>query len=98
MALYLPLIQPNNSLCSLSSVPEITSSDEPDGLLLMQKICNMVGRPRNYNPSSQEMKEEEKRKADDKMRRESRVRALEEQSEVEEAKHRAARWEEWVGA
>ncbi|XP_076605014.1 adenylate kinase 7 [Chaetodon auriga] len=75
---------------------EITSSDEPDCLLLMQKICDTVGQPRNYGPSSQEVEEEEKRKAEERLRREAQQNAEEERKEAEEARHRAARWEEWT--
>ncbi|KAG7226212.1 hypothetical protein INR49_002906 [Caranx melampygus] len=75
---------------------EITSSDEPDCLLLMQKIYNTLGKPRNYGPSIQEVEEEKRRTAEEKLRREALERAQEEQREVEEARHRAARWEEWT--
>ncbi|XP_034714380.1 adenylate kinase 7 [Etheostoma cragini] len=75
---------------------EITSSNEPDCLLLMQKIFDTVGQPRNYGPSSQEVEEEERRKAEEKTRREVQGKAEEERRELEEAKHRAARWEEWT--
>lgn len=63
----------------------------------MQKILDTVGQPRNYGPSSQEVEEEERRKAEERMRREAQERAEEESREAEEARHRAARWEEWVG-
>ncbi|KAK2891437.1 hypothetical protein Q8A73_017102 [Channa argus] len=75
---------------------EITSSDEPDCLLLMQKIFDTVGKPRNYGLSTQEIEEEERRKAEEEMRREGQVKAEEEQREAEEARQRAARWEEWT--
>ncbi len=63
----------------------------------MQRIFDTVGQPRNYGPSSQEVEEEESRKAEEKMRREALENAEEERREAEEARHRAARWEEWVG-
>ncbi|XP_070835539.1 adenylate kinase 7 [Chaetodon trifascialis] len=75
---------------------EITDSDEPDCLLLLQKICDTVGQPRNYGPSSQEVEEEEMRKAEERLRREAQQNAEEERREAEEARHRAARWEEWT--
>ncbi|XP_026211397.1 adenylate kinase 7b isoform X2 [Anabas testudineus] len=77
---------------------EITSSDEPDCLLLMQKIFDTVGKPRNYGPSTQEVQEGNRRKVEEKMRREAQEREEEEQREAEEARHRAARWEEWTKA
>ncbi|CAK6969990.1 adenylate kinase 7 [Scomber scombrus] len=77
---------------------EITSDDEPDCLLLMQKIFDTVGLPRNYGPSSQEVQEEERRKTEQRMRREAREKAEEERREAEEAEQRAERWEEWSKA
>ncbi|XP_069392386.1 adenylate kinase 7 [Paralichthys olivaceus] len=74
---------------------EVTSSDEPDHLLLMQRICDTVGKPRNYGPNSQEVEEEQRKRAEEKMIRESQERAQEEQREVEEARQRATCWEEW---
>ncbi|KAM9341251.1 adenylate kinase 7 [Symphorus nematophorus] len=75
---------------------EITSSDEPDCLLLMQKIFDTVGQPRNYGPSTQEVEEEERRKVEERMRREAQEKAEKERREAEEARHRAARWGEWT--
>ncbi|XP_070776768.1 adenylate kinase 7 [Enoplosus armatus] len=75
---------------------EITGSSEPDCLLLMRKIFDTVGRPRNYGPSSREVEEEERREAEERMRREAQEKAEEERREAEEARHRAARWEEWT--
>lgn len=77
---------------------EISSCDEPDCLLLMQKIFDTIGKPRNYGLSIQEAEEGDRRKAEETMRREAQERAEEERREAEEARHRAARWEEWVGA
>ncbi|XP_070698587.1 adenylate kinase 7 [Pempheris klunzingeri] len=75
---------------------EITSNNEPDCLLLLQKVFDMVGQPRNYGSSSQEVEEEERRKAEGRMRREAQEKAEEERREAEEARHRAARWQEWT--
>lgn len=63
----------------------------------MQKVIDMVGQPRNYGPSSQEVKEEERRKAGERLRREAQESAEVEQMEADEARARAARWAEWVG-
>ncbi|XP_045919021.1 adenylate kinase 7 isoform X1 [Micropterus dolomieu] len=75
---------------------EITSSNEPDCLLLKQKIFDTVGQPRNYGPSKQELEREERRKAEERMRREVQDKAEEERREAEEARHRAANWDEWT--
>ncbi|XP_078480519.1 LOW QUALITY PROTEIN: adenylate kinase 7-like [Lampetra planeri] len=77
---------------------EVTSRDEPDGRLLMEKIFDMVGWPRNYPPSSQDMQEEERRQTEERMMREAQRRAEEEQKEAEEARRRAATWEAWTAS
>lgn len=68
-----------------------------DCLLLMQKISDMVGKPRNYGPSIQEVEERDRTKAEKEMRREAEMRAEEKQMELEEARQRNACWEKWVG-
>ncbi|KAL3969275.1 potassium channel subfamily K member 9 [Sarotherodon galilaeus] len=75
---------------------EISSSDEADCLSLMQKVIDIVGQPRNYGPSSQEVKEEERRKAEERLRREAQERAEVERMEADEARDRAAHWAEWT--
>uniref|UniRef100_A0A671XLQ8 Adenylate kinase 7b n=1 Tax=Sparus aurata TaxID=8175 RepID=A0A671XLQ8_SPAAU len=75
---------------------EITSSNEPDCLLLMQKIFHTVGKPRNYGPDIQEVEREQRRRAEVRMKREAMEQAEEESREAEEARQRAARWEEWT--
>uniref|UniRef100_UPI003AACC047 adenylate kinase 7-like n=1 Tax=Centroberyx gerrardi TaxID=166262 RepID=UPI003AACC047 len=74
---------------------ENSSGDDPDYLLLTQKIIQTVGWPRNYGPGSQEAEEEERRRADERIGRQAREKAEEEQWEAEEAAQRAASWEEW---
>ncbi|KAK5916227.1 hypothetical protein CgunFtcFv8_011234 [Champsocephalus gunnari] len=76
---------------------EISSSEEPDCLLLMQKILDTLGQPRNYGPSCREVEEEERRKAEERMKREEQERAEQESREEEEATHRAASWDQWAG-
>ncbi|XP_063765766.1 adenylate kinase 7 isoform X2 [Eleginops maclovinus] len=76
---------------------EVSSSEEPDCLLLMQKILDTLGQPRNYGPGCHEVEEEERRKAEERMRREDQERAEQERREEEEATHRAACWDEWAG-
>ncbi|CAI5697324.1 unnamed protein product [Oreochromis niloticus] len=75
---------------------EISSSNEADCLSLMQKVIDIVGQPRNYGPSSQEVKEEERRKAAERLRREAQERAEVERMEADEARDRAAHWAEWT--
>ncbi|KAM9376147.1 adenylate kinase 7 [Pholidichthys leucotaenia] len=74
---------------------EIISSEDPDCSLLMENIYNTVGKPRNYSPSSEE-EEEERKRAEQRMRRQAQEREKEERWEQEEARSRAACWEEWT--
>lgn len=82
---------------SFPCVSEATNGEEPATSLLMHKIFTTLGPPRTYSPSPQEVKEEETRIAEEKMKKEAEERAVEEQKEEEEARNRTARWEEWVG-
>ncbi|XP_034050730.1 adenylate kinase 7 [Thalassophryne amazonica] len=75
---------------------EVTSDDKPDTLLLMQKVIDFVGKPRNYGPSSQEVEEEERREAEERRKCEAQKKAEEEQREAEEAMLRASQWEKWT--
>uniref|UniRef100_A0A3B3UC37 Adenylate kinase 7b n=1 Tax=Poecilia latipinna TaxID=48699 RepID=A0A3B3UC37_9TELE len=69
---------------------------EPATSLLMRKIFTTMGPPRTYSPSPQEVEEEERRIAEEKMKKEAEERAVEARKEEEEARSRAARWEEWT--
>ncbi|XP_069573933.1 adenylate kinase 7-like, partial [Brachyistius frenatus] len=73
---------------------EITSNDQSDWWLLMQKIFTAVGPTRNYGASITEVEEEERKETEERMKREAKERAEEEQQEEEEARSRAASWEE----
>ncbi|KAM4625927.1 adenylate kinase 7 [Polymixia lowei] len=74
---------------------EITGSDDPDYLLVIQRIVQALGPPRNYGPTSREVEEEERGRADERIRQQVREKAEAERKEAEEAAQRAARWEEW---
>ncbi|XP_068451610.1 adenylate kinase 7 [Clinocottus analis] len=75
---------------------EITSNAEPDCLVLMQKVVEEVGKPRNYGPPRHEVEEEERRVAEESIQRQAQENAEEERKEAEEAQQRAAHWEEWT--
>uniref|UniRef100_A0A3B4AW22 Uncharacterized protein n=1 Tax=Periophthalmus magnuspinnatus TaxID=409849 RepID=A0A3B4AW22_9GOBI len=50
---------------------EITSNYEPNCLLLLEKIIETVGPPRNYSPTVEEVEEEEWKKMEEEQRREA---------------------------
>jgi len=62
----------------------------------MTAVLDVVGGPRNYGPDSQELEEEQRRKAEEALRREEQEKEEQERREAEEAQHRAANWEHWV--
>ncbi|XP_062325724.1 adenylate kinase 7 isoform X2 [Osmerus eperlanus] len=74
---------------------EITSSDDQEYLVVMERIINIVGKPKNYGPTSQELEEEERRSAETRLSQQEQQSAEEERKEAEEAEHRAKCWEEW---
>ncbi|CAN9502021.1 unnamed protein product [Ophioblennius macclurei] len=78
---------------------EVAGSGEPDRVLLLQKVTETVGEPKNYSNIREE--EEEKKKAEEQLWREAREKEEEkrrlkrEEEEAEEEKNRKSRWEEW---
>ncbi|XP_072291478.1 adenylate kinase 7-like [Eucyclogobius newberryi] len=74
---------------------EISSYNDPNCFMLLEKIVETVGPPRNYGRSIEEMEEEERKNIEEKQRMEAQKKAVEEVREAEEARERAARWEEW---
>ncbi|XP_067311794.1 adenylate kinase 7 [Pseudorasbora parva] len=74
---------------------EITSNDHNEYLLVKEKICKKVGKPKNYGPISKEVEEEERRKAEQQLQNQAAQRAEAERREKEEAQQRDQRWGEW---
>ncbi|KAG7466206.1 hypothetical protein MATL_G00162340 [Megalops atlanticus] len=74
---------------------EITSSDDMEYLIVMEKIKEVVGDARNYGLTSEELEEEERRKADERLKAVATEKAEIERKEANEAASRVARWEEW---
>ncbi|KAJ8341203.1 hypothetical protein SKAU_G00334940 [Synaphobranchus kaupii] len=74
---------------------EITSSDDLEYLVVMEKIINVVGTARNYGLTLEEAEEEERRTANERLKQLAVEKAEVERKEEEEAANRAARWEEW---
>ncbi|XP_036449297.1 LOW QUALITY PROTEIN: adenylate kinase 7 [Colossoma macropomum] len=74
---------------------EITSDDDLEYLLVMEKVIKSVGKPRNYGPSSEEVEQEERRQAEIRLREQAARQAEMERREAEETAQRTQRWEEW---
>ncbi|XP_051578141.1 adenylate kinase 7 [Myxocyprinus asiaticus] len=74
---------------------EITSNDENEYLLVTEEIYRQVGKPRNYGPILEEVEEEERWQAEERLKEQEAQRAEIERREEEEAQQRAQSWEEW---
>ncbi|KAJ8411819.1 hypothetical protein AAFF_G00154570 [Aldrovandia affinis] len=74
---------------------EITSSDDLEYLVVMEKIIEVVGDARNYGLTSDELEAEERRNADERLQQLADEKAELERQEAVEAANKAARWEEW---
>ncbi|XP_062378843.1 adenylate kinase 7 isoform X2 [Sardina pilchardus] len=74
---------------------EITSSDDMDYLVVVEKIVRRMGAPQNYGPTIEEQQEERRRRTEAKLKKEVEEAAEKERLEAEEAVQREARWEEW---
>ena len=83
-------------LCVWASPPEITSSDDREYLVVMERIINIVGKPKNYGPTSKELEAEARRSAETRLSQQEQQSAEEERKEAEEVEQRAKCWEEWV--
>ncbi|ROJ78695.1 Adenylate kinase 7 [Anabarilius grahami] len=74
---------------------DITSNDDSEYLLVTEKICKKIGKPKNYGLISEEVEEEEQRQAEQQLKEQAAQRAEAERREEEEAQQRDQRWGEW---
>lgn len=79
-----------------SFISEITSNDDSEYLLVIEKVCKKVGKPKNYGIILEEVEEEERRQAEQQLKERAAQRAEAERREEEEAQQRDQRWGEWV--
>ncbi|XP_058605350.1 adenylate kinase 7 isoform X2 [Onychostoma macrolepis] len=76
-------------------IPEITSNDDSEYLLVIEKVCKKVGKPKNYGIILEEVEEEERRQAEQQLKERAAQRAEAVRREEEEAQKRDHRWGEW---
>ncbi|CAF95192.1 unnamed protein product, partial [Tetraodon nigroviridis] len=76
-------------------VLKITSNNESDFLLLMHKLFEAIGQPRNYDISAQDGRHQESRKDEKQMNGNVKSSSLLEKRQREEEKQRAEKSEEW---
>ena len=62
----------------------------------VEKIKKMMGEPRNYGPTPEEMEEIRRKTEEERLKREEAERLEKERKEAEEAAERRRRQEEWV--
>ncbi|MCI4382988.1 hypothetical protein PGIGA_G00021220 [Pangasianodon gigas] len=71
------------------------NTDDPENVLVMEKVMEIVGKVRNYGPTAKHL-EEERRQAEIRLREEEEARQAEaKRREEEEEEQRAQCWEEW---
>ncbi|XP_018981843.1 adenylate kinase 7 isoform X1 [Cyprinus carpio] len=74
---------------------EITSNDDSEYLLIIEKVCKKVGKPKNYGIVLEEVEEGERRQAEQQLKERAAQRAEAERREEEEAQQRDKCWGEW---
>lgn len=62
----------------------------------VEMIKKLMGEPRNYGPTPEELEEIQCQEEEKRLKREAEERAEREQKEAEEAAERKARQDEWV--
>jgi adenylate kinase len=63
---------------------------------IVEHIKKLIGEPRNYGPTPEELEEIQRQEEEKRIKREEEERAEREQREAEEAADRKARQDEWV--
>ena len=69
---------------------------DPQNTTIVENLTKIMGNPRNYGPTSDEMAEKEKFETEKKLKKEQEEREERERREAEEAALRGQREMEWV--
>lgn len=84
-----------SKITKCSYILEINPGD-PENVLVIEKMMEIVGKVRNYSPSAKHL-EEERMQAEIRLREEDEARQAEaKRRDEEDEEQRAQRWEEWV--
>ena len=62
----------------------------------VEKIKKMMGEPRNYGPTPEELEELRRQEEEERLKKEAEDRAEKERQEAEEAAERKRKQDEWV--
>ncbi|XP_072895393.1 adenylate kinase 7 isoform X2 [Hemitrygon akajei] len=75
--------------------PDVSQDNDAENTPVVQDIIQIVGKPKNYGPTPEELKELQRKEADERLAKEAAEQAEKERREAEEAAEKLARWEEW---
>lgn len=78
---------------AFTDVSKDTSKNNADTI---EKIKKIIGEPRNYGPTDEELEEMKRAEEEARIKKETEEKAERERLELEEATQRRARQEEWV--
>ncbi|XP_060684562.1 adenylate kinase 7 isoform X4 [Hemiscyllium ocellatum] len=74
---------------------DVSQDNDAENTPVIDDIIKIVGSAKNYGPTPEELKELQRRQADERLAREAAEIAERERREAEEAAEKMARWEEW---
>ncbi|XP_072895392.1 adenylate kinase 7 isoform X1 [Hemitrygon akajei] len=74
---------------------DVSQDNDAENTPVVQDIIQIVGKPKNYGPTPEELKELQRKEADERLAKEAAEQAEKERREAEEAAEKLARWEEW---
>ncbi|XP_043552991.1 adenylate kinase 7 isoform X2 [Chiloscyllium plagiosum] len=74
---------------------DVSQDNDAENTPVIDDIIKIVGSAKNYGPTPEELKELQRRQADERLAREAAEVAERERREAEEAAEKMARWEEW---
>ncbi|ELU08844.1 hypothetical protein CAPTEDRAFT_225393 [Capitella teleta] len=75
---------------------DITTDTSDNMSQIVEHVMKLMGEPRNYGPTADEMEEIQRQEEEKRVKREEEERAEKEQREAEEAAERKARQDEWT--
>eukprot|EP00061_Rhincodon_typus_P008622 g31394.t1 len=74
---------------------DVSQDNDAENTPVIEEIIKIVGSAKNYGPTHEELKELQRRQADERLAREAAEVAERERREADEAAKKMARWEEW---
>ncbi|XP_078419446.1 adenylate kinase 7 isoform X2 [Cetorhinus maximus] len=74
---------------------DVSQDNDAENTPVIDDIIKTVGSAKNYGPTHEELKELQRREADERLTREAAELTERERREAEEAAEKIARWEEW---